>query len=115
MLDNPLEIHQSQNYSVSKDDPIHTRGSVLQLREAIKRHIAPCHCVLMLAGVYSTHSKWINEEIAICTAQFAKKKPIVAIQPWGAEKTSQIVKASADVIVGWNTESVVAAIRQVCK
>jgi hypothetical protein len=69
----------------------------------------------MLAGVYSTHSKWINREIAICTAEFATKKPIIAIEPWGAERTSAVVRQAADVVVGWNTESVVAAIRQVCK
>lgn len=104
-----------KNYSVPKDDPIHTRGTDKELHAAIKRRIAPCHCVLMLAGVYSTHSKWINKEIAICTAEFMTKKPIIAIQPWGAERTSQVVKASADVIVAWNTESVVEAIRWVCK
>lgn len=34
----------------------------------------------------------------------AKKynKPIIAVQPWGAERTSSIVKNAADVIVGWN-------------
>ena len=104
-----------KNYSVPKDDPIHTRGTDKELLAAIKRQMAPCHCVLMLAGVYSTHSKWINKEIAVCTAEFATKKPIIAIEPWGAERTSQIVKDSADVVVGWNTESIVQAIRAVCR
>ena len=38
----------------------------------------------------------------------AKKynKPIIAVQPWGAERTSSIVKNAADVIVGWNAKSV---------
>ena len=30
-------------------------------------------------------------------------KKIIAIEPWGAEKTSRTVKEAADVIVGWNT------------
>ena len=38
-------------------------------------------------------------------------KKIIAIEPWGAEKTSRIVKDAADVIVGWNTDSIVNAIR----
>ncbi len=104
-----------KNYSVPKNDPIHNAGSDAQLHAAIKRQIAPCHCVLMLAGVYSTHSKWINREIAICTAEFATKKPIIAIEPWRSEKTSKVVRDAADIVVGWNTESVVGAIRQVCK
>lgn len=56
----------------------------------------------------ATYSKWINKEVRI-----AKElgKPIVAVQPWGAEKTSQVVKNNADMIVGWNSDSVVGAIR----
>jgi hypothetical protein len=104
-----------RNYSVPMDDPIHTRGSDRELHAAIKRQIAPSSCVLMLAGVYSTHSKWINREIAICTTEFARKKPIIAIEPWGAERTSKVVRDAADVVVKWNTESIVAAIRAVCK
>ena len=104
-----------KNYSVPKDDPIHNAGTNAQLRAAIMRQIAPCHCVVMLAGVYSTHSKWINEEIAICTTQFATKKPIVGINPWGAQRSSLVVQDAAAVMANWNTESIVAAIRQVCK
>ena len=101
------------NYSVPKDDPIHTRGTDKALHEAIKRHISPCHCVLILAGVYSSYSKWINKEIIICTREFANKKPIVAIEPWGAERTSSIVKQNADRIVRWQTSSIIQAIREV--
>lgn len=38
-------------------------------------------------------------------------KRIIAIEPWASQKTSQTVKNNADVIVGWNTESIVKAIR----
>jgi cysteine synthase len=102
-----------KDYSVPKDDQIHTKGTDKELYDAIKRHIAPCHCVLILAGVYSTYSKWINAEIKICKEEFSQPKPIIAIEPWGAEKTSKTVKDNADRIVGWNTESVVKAIREV--
>jgi len=37
----------------------------------------------------------------------------VAIQPLGAERTSQIVKDNADIIVKWNSGSIVDAIREV--
>lgn len=102
-----------KNYSVPMNDPIHNAVYDKDLYEAIKKQIAPCHCVLILAGVYSTYSKWINKEIQICTSEFSSKKPIVAIQPWGAERTSSVVKDNADKIAGWNTESIVAAIREV--
>ena len=40
-----------------------------------------------------------------------KKKKIIAIEPWGAQKTSTKVKAAADTIVGWNSKSVIDAIK----
>jgi len=38
-------------------------------------------------------------------------KRIIAIEPWGSERTSSIVKNNADIVVKWNTDSVVRAIR----
>lgn len=97
-----------KNYSVPKDDPIHNAPYDYQLRAAIKNQMQLASCVLILAGVYATYSKWINIEIQL--AQEMGKK-IIAIQPWAAQRTSQVVKNSADEIVGWNTDSIVKAIR----
>ena len=69
----------------------------------------PASCVLILAGVYATYSKWINIEIEL--AKELNKK-IIAIEPWASKSTSTIVKNSADRIVGWNTDSIVNAIRE---
>ncbi|MBL7883038.1 MAG: molecular chaperone Tir, partial [Bacteroidia bacterium] len=38
-------------------------------------------------------------------------KPIIAVEPWASEKTSQIVKDNADIIVKWQSKSVVDAIK----
>ena len=100
-----------RNYSVPPDDPIHRAGTSAQLRQAIRNHMAPCHVILILAGVYATYSKWINIEIDLALGRFANAKPIVAIRPWGNERISEPVRQAADRIVGWNTESVVGAIR----
>lgn len=97
-----------KNYSVPKDDPIHNAPNDYQLRAAIKNQMQHASCVLILAGVYATYSKWINIEIQL-TQEMGKK--IIAIQPWAAQRTSQVVKNSADEIVGWNTDSIVKAIR----
>lgn len=110
-LINLLRSHQTfsfRDYSVPKNDPIHNCNYDWQLKNAIEAQIRPASCVLILAGVYSTYSKWINIEIEI--AKRLRKK-IIAIQPWGAERTSAIVKNSADVVVNWNTNSIVSAIR----
>ena len=102
-----------RNFSVPRDDPIHNARSVTALREAIKQHMTPASAVLILAGVYATYSKWINEEIHLAERGFSYRKPIVAIEPWGSERTSARVKNAADRIVRWNTESVVRALREV--
>ncbi len=104
---------QFRNYSVPQDDPIHNAGTDAQLREAIWRQMAPCSAVLILAGVYATYSKWINIEIDLAKNGFTGPKPIIAIRPWGSERTSVPVREAADREVGWNTESVVRAVREV--
>ena len=97
-----------KNYSVPEDNPIDDAFSDALLEAAIKRKMQLCSCVIILAGVYATYSKWINKEIKIAQDL---GKPIIAIEPWGAERTSQVVKDAADEIVGWNVESVISAIR----
>jgi len=42
-------------------------------------------------------------------------KPILGIAPWGSEKISSYVREHADLIVGWNTDSVVQAIRELAR
>ena len=104
---------QFRNYSVPKDDPIHINGCDSQLRAAIRDQMGPCCVVIILAGVYATSSKWINAEIDLAQAGFKHPKPIIAVEPWGSEKTSVPVKNAADEIVRWNTRSIVNAIRKV--
>ena len=102
------------NYSVPKDDPIHTNGTDKELYAAIKEQISHASVVLILAGVYSSYSNWIDKEIKIAQEEFLVAKPIIAIEPWGAEKTSKKVKDAADKIVGWNSKSVIDAIKELC-
>lgn len=97
-----------RDYSVPKNNPIHNASSIYELKEAIRKQIQPASCVLILAGVYSTYSKWINIEIELAKNM---NKKIIAIEPFGSEKTSTIVKSAADEIVKWNTDSIVNAIR----
>ena len=65
--------------------------------------------VIILAGVYATYSDSIQLEIEV-----AKElgKPILAIELYGSERSSQVVKSAADRIVSWNTNSIVNAIRE---
>lgn len=98
-----------KNYSVPKDDPIHNAKYAYQLKEAIRNKMQHASRVLILAGVYSTYSKWINIEIELAK-EMGKK--IIAIEPWGAERTSITVKSNANKIVKWQTSSIVNAIKE---
>ncbi|VEN74028.1 Molecular chaperone Tir [Candidatus Desulfarcum epimagneticum] len=102
-----------KDYSVPKNDPIHNAPTDKALREAIQRQMSPCQVIIILAGVYATYSKWIKKEIDLAKSGFVSPKSVLAIQPWGAEKTSTVVKDNADLIVGWNTESIIKGIRQI--
>jgi len=101
-----------KDYSVPKDDPIHNAPDSQALYEAIKRQMTPCHVILVMAGVYATYSTWIKKEILIAKREFCRPKPVIAIKTWAQTNVSQFVKEKADEIVGWNTNSVVSAIRR---
>jgi hypothetical protein len=100
-----------RDFSVPKNDPVHTNGTDKQLYDAIENKIRPTSAVLILAGVYSTYSKWINKEIEIAQSY---QKPIIGIKPWGNERISTTVSNAADEMVFWHTDSIINAIRSHC-
>lgn len=107
---NQANNFEYSDYSVPKDDPVHDANNEWELLEAIKRQMIWCDVVVILAGVYATYSKWIKKEIEVAATVYGK--PILAVEPWGSEKTSSVVKDAADRIVKWNTTSIVTAIRE---
>ncbi len=110
MLDDDPRFNY-KDYSVPKDDPIHNAPNSSALSQAIQNQMRFCDVIIILAGVYSTYSDWINKEIALAKG-FTNPKPILAIEPWASEKTSSVVKNNADKIVKWNTSSIVNGIRE---
>lgn len=111
LLKNRVDSNFSfKDYSVPKNDPIHNASNDLALYTAIENKIKLCGTVIILAGVYSTYSKWIKLEIEI--AQRLGKK-IIAIEPFGSEKTSKVVKDNADYVVPWRGDSIVNAIKAI--
>lgn len=101
-----------KNHSVPKNDPVHGAENEKELYDAIKNKMSGTQCVLIMAGKYSTYSKWIKKEIKIAKNDY--DKPVVAICPWGAKQISSVVQDVADDVAKWNTESIAKAIRNVC-
>ncbi len=100
------------NHSVPKSKPVldpDKKFSKKKLMEELGEQIQGAHCVLILGGMYATHSYWIEKEIET----FVKtEKPIIGIVPWGQEQVPRVVQDAATEMVGWNTDSIVDAIRK---
>ena len=101
-----------KNYSVPKDDPIHNAPTTAKLEAAIREQMSHASCVLILAGVYASYSKWIDIEIKLAQEM---NKPVLAIRPWAARAISVPVREAADKIVGWNGPTIVSSIRELCR
>ncbi|MGE1154611.1 TIR domain-containing protein [Pseudomonas sp. ICMP 460] len=97
-----------KNFSVPPHNPIIGARTDKELEAAIENKIRPCSAVLIMAGMYSAYSKWINKEIAIAQRM---GKIIIAIKPFGAERISTVVREAATAECAWNTNSIVSAIR----
>ena len=101
-----------RNYSVPKHDPLldpNTYGGKAKLTELLGRQVKPVNCVLILGGMYAAHSEWILKEIKLAQDY---DKPILGIYPWGQKNMPLAIKNAADELVGWNTSTIVSAIRR---
>jgi hypothetical protein len=81
-----------------------------QLAEQLRRQIAPAQCVIVVGGMWLNHSDWIQYEI---NESLRMRKPILGVRPRGAKRMPLAVSNAADMVVNWNTESIVAGIRQI--
>jgi hypothetical protein len=93
-----------RNCSVPEHDPL--QGD---LEEGLRKQIRPASVVLILAGIYATHSDWIQFEIDFASGL---DKSIVGLKPWGSDRIPANVDAAAAEMVGWNTSTIVDAIRR---
>lgn len=103
---------QYRNYSVPTHDPLVAAGLIVgnqRLFNMLDAQIRPVQCVLVIAGMYAAHRYWMDKEIGIAQSY---AKPIIGIIPWGAQRIPDAVAAAAHEMVGWNTGSIVDAIRR---
>lgn len=95
------------NYSVCCNDPLDTKTDA-ELKEKLRNKISAASCIIVLSGMYATYSKWIDFEIE--TAQ-TMNKPIIGVKPWGQERIPLKIQNASIEMVGWNSNSVVTAVR----
>ena len=101
-----------RNYSVPEHDPVvdpNTEAGKKKLISELDQQIKPVNCFLVMAGMYASYKYWIQEEIDIAQSY---EKPIIGLIPWGQKRTPQSIQDVAIEMVGWNTSSIVDAIRK---
>ena len=95
------------DYSVPLTKPLDVNGK-RQLKEKLRNRISLCSGVSILSGMYVSYSEWIDYEI---DTALELGKPIIGVKPRGQERIPNKVSINADVMVGWNSNSVVQAVR----
>ena len=96
------------NCSVPNHDSLPDKTSA-GLSRGMTRQITPAQVVILLGGMYAAHSDWINYEISEAQRM---GKTIIGVRPWGQERVPLAVQnASICPVVGWNSASVVQAVR----
>jgi hypothetical protein len=103
-----LSVPIEKSIATSLILPKSNRRILKELEERIKQADA----LLVLAGMYVTHSGWIQSEIEVAQ-DFGK--PIIGIKPRGQERIPLALQFLARDLVGWTTDSIVGAIRTYAK
>lgn len=96
---------------VSKYEPIDSENATY-IKQVLSRKIKESNIVLGLAGVYASHSDWMEWELDVA---LDSKKTIIGVIPRGQERVSQTVSNRSLYDVRWNTESIIDAIRKFAK
>lgn len=96
---------------VSKDEPINSTNSAY-IKRVLANKIKESHIVIGLAGIYASHSDWMEWEL---DKAIELETPIIGVIPRGQERISKTVSNRSLINVKWNTESIVDAIRTYAK
>ncbi|MFC7130556.1 TIR domain-containing protein [Haloferax chudinovii] len=101
--DDRLEWH---NFSIPEDDPLEFEDRN-DLRQKLYQQVRQANVIIVIAGMYVSHSEWIEEEIEMAE-HF--DKPIIGVRPNGNQRIPASVQEAAVDIVGWRQKSIVNAI-----
>lgn len=95
-------------YEIAPENAINSDNSTY-IKHCISARIGEADIVLGIAGIYASYSEWMQWELDKAKE---KGKKIIGVVPWGQERISSIVAARADVVVRWNTKSIIEAIKK---
>jgi hypothetical protein len=95
-----------EDLSVPEHDPLDTDD---MLKKNLRDQIRPASVMMVLAGMYTARSRWMDWEMA-----FARRigLPIIGVAPWASRVIPRAVQDNARETVGWRQQSIVSAIRR---
>jgi len=96
-----------KNFSVPSNDSF-SQTTNTELKQCLTNQMKPSQCVIILAGMWVAHSGWIQYEI---DEALRMGKTIIGVRPWGQERTPLAVQNAADVMVYWQSTSIIQAVR----
>ena len=98
-----------RNYSVPATKAFGPLAAA-RMKEELRQQIRPVHCVIIIAGMWTSYSDWIQFEM-----DFSRSigKSILGVRPWGAQRMPLAVSQNSNLVVNWNTDSIMAGIRQI--
>lgn len=99
------------NYSIPQSKAFEGLTNA-QLSVKLRDQMVFTNIAIILGGMYVAHSDWIQYEIDLALSM---SKPILGVRPWGSERMPRAVSSAASQVVGWNTSSIVQAIRDISK
>ncbi|EBA09092.1 hypothetical protein SSE37_22659 [Sagittula stellata E-37] len=81
-----------------------------KMKDELQDQIWPVNCVIIIGGMWANHSDWIKFKM-----DFAKSinKPVLGVRPRGAQVMPVAVTLASNLVVSWNSDSIVAGIRQI--
>lgn len=100
------------NYSAPEQKPLFPSGKPYtssDIARKITDKIRPAQITLVISGMYAAYSDWMQYEI---DESLRMRMPVIGIMPRGQERVPLYVRDRVDVLVGWNTSSIVSAIRR---
>lgn len=81
-----------------------------QLKLQLTRQIAASNCVVIIGGMWTSYSDWIQYEINEAQRM---RKPILGVKPRGAKVMPAAVTMAANKVVSWQTDLIAAGIRSI--
>lgn len=97
------------NYSIPQTRAFGPQAQY-KMQEELRQQIRPVNCVIIIGGMWTSYSDWIQFEMNFASSI---NKPILGVRPRGARMMPSAVTQKADLIVNWNSDSIVNGIRQI--